>query len=135
MKMNDLETLFPEKQPIKIRGETYEIAKISVSQMTSANALAQVAFSALNADVEINEVEAASMATDAIMVMLDDGPIQAKLEKLVKELAGIDGRLFRHLEIVELVGLIIAIVRHNQDFFALRLPRALRNSMVSLTQK
>jgi hypothetical protein len=75
------------------------------------------------------------MATDAIMVMLDDGPVQAKLEKLIKELTDIDGRLFRHLEIAELVALIIAIVRHNKDFFVLRLTKALRNSLANQALK
>ncbi len=75
------------------------------------------------------------MATDAIMAMLDDGPVQAKLEKLIKELTEIDGRLFRHLEISELVALIIAIVRHNKDFFVLRLTRALRNSLANQALK
>ena len=133
--MEDLETLFPERETFKLRGVTYEIGKISVSQMTAANALAQVAYSAVDAESEITEVEVASMATDAIMVMLDDGPIQAKLEKLVKELTGVDGRLFRHLEIGELVGLIIAIVRHNKDFFVLRLTKALRNTLAKQAQK
>ena len=133
--MDDLEKLFPEKQSFQLRGKTYEIGKISVSQMTAANSLAQIAYSAVDADGDITEVEAASLATDAIMVMLDDGPVQAKLEKLIKELTDIDGRLFRHLEIGELVALIIAIVRHNKDFFVLRLTRALRNSLVQQALK
>ncbi len=133
--MDDLDKLFPEKLSIQLRGKTYEIGKISVSQMTAANSLAQVAYAAVAADGDITEVEAATMATDAIMAMLDDGPVQAKLEKLIKELTEIDGRLFRHLEIAELVALIIAIVEHNKDFFVLRLPRALRNSLANQALK
>jgi hypothetical protein len=133
--MDDLDKLFPEKLAFQLRGKTYEIGKISVSQMTAANSLAQVAYAAVDADGDITEIEAGTMATDAIMAMLDDGPVQAKLEKLIKELTEIDGRLFRHLEIAELVALIIAIVRHNKDFFVLRLTRALRNSLANQALK
>lgn len=129
--MDELETLFPGKLLFKLRGKDYEIGKISVSQMTVANSLAQTAYSAVSIDGDMTEIDAASMAVDAIMALLDDGENQAKLEKLIKELTEIDGRLFRHLEITEVVDLITSIVRHNKDFFVLRLTKALRTSMVN----
>lgn len=133
--MDDLNTLFPEKGIFKLRGQDYEISKITLSQMPAANSLAMAAYGAINLDGLSNEVDAAAIATDAIMVLIDDGPLQAKLEKLVKELTGVDGRLFRHLTIDEVVGLMIAIVQHNKDFFVLRLPTALRSSLAKLGQK
>ena len=133
--MDELNTLFPEKEIFKLRGQDYEISKITLAQMPAANAIAVAAYGAINLDGLSNEVDAAAIATDAIMVLIDDGPLQAKLEKLVKELTGIDGRLFRHLTIEEIVGLMIAIVQHNSDFFVLRLPMALRSSLSNLGRK
>ncbi len=135
--MSDLDTLFPAPAFITIRDHKYELRKITVAQMSAANLLAKNAFAAMDfaGGDDLTELNAASHSLDAIIALMDGGHLQATLDKLLVDLVGVTPELVATMTVNEIVDVVVSVVRHNSDFFALRLPATLRSQLQNLAYR